>query len=445
MKQTNNLKLPYDETVQCVQCGYCLPACPTYLTMERETHSPRGRINLVKMAAEGQLSLDELEKPLDLCLGCRACETACPSGVEYGKILEGAREVLAEHKVSRTSKPLRFVQNLMFQNVFPDTKKLRAVADLIWMYQSSGLQAVTHKGKLTRILPENLWAFEEVLPEVSSPAERRKRPAVFHSRIGTAPQFKVAFFTGCIMDAIFEKINRLSMELLALAGCQVIVIPEQTCCGALHAHAGRRDDTVMLAKRNIEAFERLDVDFIVNNAGGCGAQLVEYYHLFHDDPEWEKRAKAFVAKTRDISQVLAQCELPLTKAIPAVITYQRSCHMTNVQKVIREPVELIRQIPGLTYREMANPTMCCGSAGIYNIVNYEESMDVLDIKMETVKETQASIIVTTNPGCLLQMKLGVQREGLSGETRAVHLVELLAEACDFGHEGRGPWKSDLKS
>lgn len=429
MSHSHKHNLPYDETFQCVQCGYCLPACPTYLTMERETHSPRGRINLVKMAAEGQLSLDELEEPLDLCLGCRACETACPSGVEYGKILEGAREVLAEHKQSRSSKPSRFAQDVVFQNVFPDSKKLQFAADAIWLYQKSGLQGVAHKGKLNRVLPENLRAFEEVLPEVSSPGERRKRPAQFHPPAGQAPRYTVAFFTGCVMDAIFEKINRLSMELLALAGCEVVVISEQTCCGALHAHAGRRDDTIGMAKRNIEAFEKLDVDFIVNNAGGCGAQLVEYDHLFHGDAEWEERAKAFVAKTRDISQVLAQCELPLHKPVQAVVTYQRSCHMTNVQKVTKEPVELIRKIPGVTYREMANPNMCCGSAGIYNVLHYDESMEVLDAKMETVRDTQASVIVTTNPGCLLQMKLGVQREGKAGEMRAVHLIELLAESC----------------
>ncbi len=192
MKHTK--ELPYDETIQCVQCGYCLPACPTYVTMERETHSPRGRINLVKMAAEGHLSLHELEGPLDLCLGCRACETACPSGVEYGKILEGAREVLAEHKARRTSKPLRKMQDAMFRNVFPDSKKLKVAADMIWLYQKSGLQKVAHKGKLTRVLPQNLWAFEEVLPQVTSPAARRHRPRLFEPPQGTRPKWKVAFF-----------------------------------------------------------------------------------------------------------------------------------------------------------------------------------------------------------------------------------------------------------
>ncbi|MGG1662122.1 (Fe-S)-binding protein [Brevibacillus sp. NRS-1366] len=430
MSQSNNHhKLPYDETVQCVQCGYCLPACPTYMTMEKETHSPRGRINLVKLAAKGHLTLDELQQPIDMCLGCRACETACPSGVEYGKILEGARDVLEEHKASRMSKPLRFAQNVIFQKFFPDSKKLRAAADLIWLYQASGLKSLAHKSKVIRILPDNLRAFEEVLPKVISPLERRKRPEVLKPSSATIPRFKVAFFTGCIMDAIFEKINRLSMELLALGGCEVLVIPEQTCCGALHAHAGRRDDTRMLAKRNIAAFEQLDVDFIVNNAGGCGAQLVEYHHLFAGDEQWEARAKAFVDKTLDITQVLVRCELPLLKPISATVTYQRSCHMTNVQKVTMEPVELIRSIPGVNLREMANPNMCCGSAGIYNVVNYKESMEVLDAKMPFVNETLASIIVTTNPGCLLQMKLGVQRVEYSPKARVVHLVELLAESA----------------
>lgn len=423
-------QLPYDETIQCVQCGYCLPACPTYLTMKRETHSPRGRINLVKMAAEGHLSLDELEEPLDLCLGCRACETACPSGVPYGKILEGAREVLAENKAKNVSRPIAWVQDTLIQKVFPDSKRLQTAADMIWMYQSSGLQKLAHKSKLTRVLPENLRVFEEVLPKVTSPMERRQRPRLFKPKLpGTSPKWKIAFFTGCVMDAIFERINRLSMELLGLAGCEVHVIAEQTCCGALHAHTGRMDDSIELAKRNIEAFERLDVDFIVNNAGGCGAMLVEYDQLFHGDPEWEARAKAFVAKTRDISQILAQCELPFMQPINEVVTYQRSCHMTNVQKVVKEPLDLIKKIPGVTFKEMANPNMCCGSAGIYNVVNYGESMEILDVKMDAVKATGGTTIVTTNPGCLLQMKLGVQREGLTGQVRAVHLVELLAESA----------------
>lgn len=419
-------KLPYDETIQCVQCGYCLPACPTYVTMGKETHSPRGRINLVKMAAEGRIAITDMKESINLCLGCRACETACPSGVEYGKILEGAREVL--HEQQAQSAPVKWTQDTFFKKLMPNSKRLNQMANVLWLYQSSGLQKIVHKGKLSKILPSSLAAFEEILPKITSPKARRRRPVVFKPGEGIQTKWKVAFFTGCIMDAMFEKINRLSMELLAAAGCEVYVIKEQTCCGALHSHSGRMEESRSLAKQNIIAFESLDVDFIVNNAGGCGAALVEYDHLLKGDPEWEERAAVFAKKNRDISQLLAECSLPFKHRIEEVITYQRSCHMTNVQKVVSKPLALIKSIPGATYKEMENPHMCCGSAGIYNMVNYEESMEILDAKMIDSKNTQATVVVTTNPGCLLQMQLGIQREGLSGTVRAVHLAELLAES-----------------
>jgi glycolate oxidase iron-sulfur subunit len=424
-------KLPYDETIQCVQCGYCLPACPTYMTMGKETHSPRGRINLVKMAAEGRITIADMQESIDLCLGCRACETACPSGVEYGQILEGARHVLHEQKAQ--SAPVKWTQDVFFKKMMPNSTRLKQVANVLWLYQSTGLQKVVRKGKLSRILPKSLSAFEEVLPNLTSPKARRQRPNVFKPGEGIQTKWKVAFFTGCIMDAMFERINRLSMELLALAGCEVYVIKEQTCCGALHAHTGRMEESRSLAKQNIEAFEALDVDFIVNNAGGCGAALVEYGHLLAGDPVWEERAAAFARKNRDISQILSQCSLPYKNRIEAIVTYQRSCHMTNVQKVVNEPLALIKSMPGVTYKEMGNPHMCCGSAGIYNMVNYEESMEILDVKMIDAKATQATIIVTTNPGCLLQMQVGIQREGLSDTVRTVHLVELLAELMGLAH------------
>jgi glycolate oxidase iron-sulfur subunit len=237
------------------------------------------------------------------------------------------------------------------------------------------------------------------------------------------------------MDALFERINRLSMELLAAGGCEVVAIPGETCCGALHAHSGERSISKELAKRNIAAFERLaasgTVDFVVNNAGGCGAMLFEYAHLFSDEPEWHERASRFAAASKDISEVLAQLELPFQRREEQAetVTYQRSCHMTNVQKVTAQPVQLIRSIPGIRLEEMGDKDKCCGSAGIYNVVHYDESMAILDVKMKAVASTSARTIVTTNPGCLLQMQLGIQREGLGSKMRAVHLVELLAEAC----------------
>ena len=233
------------------------------------------------------------------------------------------------------------------------------------------------------------------------------------------------------MDSVFHKTNRNTLTLLEKAGADVVVPEGQTCCGALHAHAGKGKDAKELAKRNIEAFEQIDVDYIVNNAGGCGAMLVEYDHLFEDDPEWIDRAKRFVAKTRDISQVLVELNgLTFSKEVNANVTYQASCHLTHVQRVTDEPLELLKSIPGIRYREMKGYDRCCGSAGIYNIVHYEDAMDILDVKMKKAKETEAAIIVTTNPGCLLQMKLGIKREGLEDKVRAVHLIDLLAEAVE---------------
>ena len=431
-------KLAYDDTFSCVQCGYCLPVCPTYETMGTETHSPRGRINLVKMTAEGKLTdWSLLADSIDRCLGCRACETACPTGVKYGNILESAKAAIADRQPH--AMPVKAGRTLLFRGLFPNKRLLNALAGVLWVYQKSGLETAANKLKLTRALPQSFSAFATVLPRQTSPFARMRRPRTFHSRQGK-PRYRVAFFTGCIMDAMFERINRLSMELMAAGGCEVVAIPGETCCGALHAHAGERDDAIRLAKRNIEAFERLahsgTVDYVVNNAGGCGAMLAEYPHLLRHDPRWHERAQRFAEKSRDISVILAQLALPFrpggserTENGMETVTYQRSCHMTNVQKVTSPPLRLIQSIPGIQLREMADKDKCCGSAGIYNMIRYDESMAILDVKMKAVHETGAHTIVTTNPGCLLQMQLGIQREGLQGRMRAVHLVELLAEAC----------------
>lgn len=448
--------LSYDETFSCVQCGYCLPACPTYETMGTETHSPRGRINLVKLTAEGKLTdWSLLADSLDNCLGCRACETACPTGVRYGAIFESAKEAIAERKWSAdrgfTAKRrpgyaaiTRAGRKLLFRGLFPNKRLLNAMAGVVWAYQKSGMEKTVNRLKLTRLLPKPFAAFAELLPRQTSPLARRKRPQTYRPPQGQ-PRFVVAFFTGCIMDAMFERVNRLSMELLALGGCEVVAVPEETCCGALHAHSGERGTARELAKRNIRAFERLSaagaVDFVANNAGGCGAMLAEYPHLLEEEPEWRERAVRFAEKSKDISEILAQLDLPLAERADApaeVVTYQRSCHMTNVQKVTAPPLRLLQSIPGIRLREMADKDKCCGSAGIYNIVRYEESMAVLDVKMQAVKQTAARTIVTTNPGCLLQMQLGIRREGLERRMRAVHLVELLAEACGLVEADEGP-------
>lgn len=418
-------KLNYDETFNCVQCGYCLPACPTYETMKNESNSPRGRINLVKMFAEDRITIDDLREPIEKCLGCRACVTACPTNVQYGKILEGAKEVL-ESSEEKTKKQ-RITEKIIFEQVFPSKKWMDFIGNATWLYQISGLQKITQKTGITKMAPLHLGTFEAVLPDISSPLSRKKMSK--HYYVKGPKKITVGFITGCVMNAIFQNINNETIHLLTLAGAEVIIPETQTCCGALHAHAGKMDSAKKLAKINIEVFENENVDYIVNNAGGCGATLIEYDHLFHYEEDWKKRAKSFVNKVRDISEILCELDgLSFTKEMNSIVTYQSSCHMTHVQKVTEEPLLLLNQVPGIRYQEMKDYNRCCGSAGIYNLVNYEESMEILDLKMGKAKDTKASIIVTTNPGCLLQMKLGIKREGLEGSIRALHLVELLVEA-----------------
>lgn len=427
MTTNPNDKLAYDETFDCIQCGSCLPACPTYKTMGTETQSPRGRINLVKMAAEGKIALDRLQEPIDLCLGCRACERVCPTGVHYGRILESAKEALHEKLHEQASPAKRMEENLFYDQMFPKNRVLHSAGNLIWFYQKSGLRALARKTGMIHMLPENLETFERSVPDLPDPGYRHRRGRQL--RPDGAPKLKIGFFTGCVMDTVFARMNDLGMRLLAACGAEVIAVEGQTCCGALHSHGGRRDQAKALAKQNIEAFEDESLDYVVNTAGGCGAMLHEYPQLFADDSDWATRAKRFSRRSVDISVILSKLKMPVKKAIHRRVTYQPSCHMTNVQKVVREPLDLMRQIEGLDIRPLDDPDFCCGSAGIYNVVNFAESMNILDVKMKDVKEKAPDLIVTTNPGCLLQMLVGIERAGMGEQVRAVHLVELLAEAC----------------
>ncbi|GAA0485235.1 (Fe-S)-binding protein [Salinibacillus aidingensis] len=424
--------LAYEKTFDCVQCGYCLPACPTYLTMGKETHSPRGRIHLVKMAAEGKIPLSDLEEPIELCLGCRACERVCPTNVQYGDILDSAKHVLQQEKKKTMPNRVKMLQNFMYQKAMPKERVLNSMGTGLAVYQKSGLQKVVQKSGLMNVFPEHLSAFENILPAVEGPMKKRNRQKDYPA--ANKPVYKVGFFKGCIMDTMFSSINTLSMKLLQAAGCKVTMIDEQTCCGAIQHHSGETETTKELARRNIEAFEQYDFDYIVNSIGGCGAMLIEYDHLFAGDPDWKDRARAFAEKNVEISVLLNELELPLQKEIPKAVTYQPSCHMTNVQKRVHEPLQLLKQIPGIHYIEMPEKDLCCGSAGIYNLVHYDESMDILDKKMKHATMVKPEVIVTTNPGCHLQMKLGIERENAGDQMEVVHLVELLAEACNISDE-----------
>ncbi|SHN34920.1 (Fe-S)-binding protein [Gracilibacillus kekensis] len=423
-------RMDEDELMNCMRCGFCLPACPTYVESGyKEEHSPRGRLALMKAVIDGDIELDkDVENSLDMCLGCRACEPVCPAGVNYGHLLEEARDTIHQNK--KHSLLVQTTRKSAFYGLFPHQNRMRSLTGFLSFYQRSGLQKAFHKTKLNHLLPENLSSIEKVLPKVPTRKEMKDRPS-YVPAVSTAKK-RVAFFHGCLMDTMFRQTNDATIQLLKLAGCEIVIPQDQACCGALHAHSGEKDGAKELAKRNIIAFEKLKADYIITNAGGCGAFLIDYDHLLKDDSEWADRAKQFTECIKDISSILVELDfhkrsLHLQEQI---ITYQDSCHLLNVMKTSNEPRILLKAIDNVEYREMEKADSCCGSAGIYNIVETEMSMKILDSKMVNVKETQAVTIVTANPGCLLQMKLGIEREGLSDSIRAVHIVDLLLEATN---------------
>ncbi|EJF1343902.1 (Fe-S)-binding protein [Staphylococcus pseudintermedius] len=420
---TTNLKerLDYEATFDCVQCGYCLPVCPTYVSFKSEKHSPRGRINLVKMAAEDKITLADMASGIDLCLGCRACETICPTHVRYGDILSSAVEVLREE---RPQSPVeKVIRTVAFEGVLKSKKALRLVNKGLYFYQQTGIEKAVTATKILKPLPKYAQ-LQKMLPSVrpSHPIEESGHEARPH-------QMKVGFFQGCMMDAFFSEVNTLAMQIMRQHDVHVTNVPQQTCCGALQHHAGETAHTIVLAKENIVAYEQYDFDYIMNTIGGCGAALKEYHLLFEKGTIWRQRAEQFVAKVRDISEIMAQIELEMTHEVAYRAVYQPSCHLENVQKVFEAPENVLKRVPGLTLVEMPSQQMCCGSAGIYNLVHYDASMQILDHKMSNVKLARPELIITSNPGCHLQMKLGVEREGLGQRVAVKHIVEVVAEAC----------------
>ncbi|WP_438502677.1 (Fe-S)-binding protein [Alteribacter natronophilus] len=412
--------------MNCTRCGFCLPSCPTYIqTGGNEASSPRGRIALMRSVVEGRKKPDaEVEAQLNECLGCRACEPACPSGVNYGHLLEQARTVINEHK--SYSLPVKVLRKATFDWLFMSHDRMQKLHRLRYMYERTPMQNVMRKSGIFKLFPGETATMERVVPPAVPPSELNEVPEV-ESAAKPAVK-KVAFFRGCLMSTMFAETNESTRFLLKQAGCDIVTPKTQECCGALHAHGGETDKAKMLAKKNIEAFEQAEVDAIVSNAGGCGAGLKEYPFLLRDEPEWADRAKQFSEKSMDISTLLASLALPPMKLDAQLVTYQPSCHLSNVMKERGNVEALLGRIEGVQYVAMREKDQCCGSAGIYNLVQPKMAMKILDKKMSDVKDTKASCIVTSNPGCLLQMKAGVERENLSSEVQAVHIVDLLAQA-----------------
>jgi len=417
-------KPEYSDYSRCVHCGLCLNHCPTYRLWHQEADSPRGRIRQMQLVDEGRLELgDAFVTRLDRCLDCRACETACPSGVEYGKLVEMARAQIELHY----KRPIvsRLARDFVYRRLLPYPRRIAAAARLLRLYQRSGLAALARATGILTLL--QLQERERLLPKIDADFFFSELGRTFPAR-GTR-RARVALFAGCVAQVTFSELNRATIRVLQANGCEVVVPAAQVCCGALPVHAVVRDVARNLARTNFAAFLKDDFDAIVTNAAGCGSTLKEYTHLFASSDLAHEQAVKFVGKMRDVNELLAEMGLtaPL-RATPLRVTYQDSCHLAHGQKIREAPRKLIRSVPGVELVEMQLADQCCGSAGVYNVTETKASLELLALKMDCVRETKAQAIVTANPGCILQLRAGAAIHGTGQEV--LHVVELLDRATD---------------
>jgi glycolate oxidase iron-sulfur subunit len=407
---------------KCVHCGLCLNACPTYRELGVEMDSPRGRIYQMNEIANGAPITPAHILHLDLCLACRGCETACPSGVPYGRLIEAARAgIEAQRKLSFWNRAAR---KIVFEHLLPSRAALQLAGAGLYLYQASGIQRLARATGILKLFGQ-LGNIEALAPSAEIP--------FFYSKIGkTFPaigerRYRVAFLAGCIANIAFARLNEATVRVLQKNGCEVVIPGAQNCCGALHLHSGLKDQARALARTNIDAVLAETFDAVITNAAGCGSTLKEYDELLEHDMAYRDKAMHFKALMKDVTEFLASIDLnPEMGALGVVATYQDSCHLAHGQKIKAAPRKLLQAIPGLTYREMPMADLCCGSAGIYNVVHNQLAMQILEHKMEYVASTGASLIVTANPGCMLQLAAGARLYG-TGQ-RVAHVVQVLDEA-----------------
>ena len=419
---------------KCVHCGFCLTTCPTYALWGEEMDSPRGRIYLMKMGAEGHANLTEsFVQHFDKCLGCMACMTACPSGVRYDRLIEATRSQLQRHY--RRS-PGETIHRQWIFNLFPYRGRLRAAMLPAWVYQASGLRALMRTTGLLKLLPRKLRATEALLPAITlrelyaQLPERIPAQGVVRKRVG--------LLTGCVQSVLFSGVNAATARVLAAEGCEVIIPREQGCCGALMVHAGLEEQALDFARKLINVFELANVETIVINAAGCGSTMKEYGYLLRHDPQYADRARDFAARCKDISEVLADLEpRALRHPLPLRVAYHDSCHLQHAQGVRIPPRQVLKTIPGLELLEVPDAPICCGSAGIYNLVQPETAAQLGDRKVANCLSTTPDLVVSANPGCLVQLASGLKRAGK--RVPVLHMIEVMDAAI------QGTPASDLQA
>jgi glycolate oxidase iron-sulfur subunit len=400
----------------CVHCGFCLPTCPTYTLWGEEMDSPRGRIYLMKSGLEGEPMTDSMVQHFDACLGCMACVTACPSGVQYDALIEATRAQV-ERRHTRAPKD-RALRGAIFA-LFPHKRRLRLMRGPLRAFQASGLQKLLDRSGLLRRISPKLAMMTELAPRLEK-AERlpERVPAVGPRRA------VVGLLTGCVQGEFFPQVNAATARVLAAEGCEVVVPKRQGCCGALSVHNGREEEAQRYARRTIDAFEQAGVDTVIVNAAGCGSSMKEYASLLEEDPAYAEKAARFAARTKDISEFLAELG-PAAERHPldVSIAYHDACHLGHAQGIRAQPRALLRGIPGVELREIPEGELCCGSAGIWNILNPEPARELGDRKARNIATTRATLLVTANPGCLMQVSSSLQRQGT--DIGMAHTIEVL--------------------
>jgi glycolate oxidase iron-sulfur subunit len=424
---TTGRRNPADD---CVHCGFCLPACPTYNSWHEEMDSPRGRIDLYRAVSDGRLTLGpDVVKHFDRCLGCMACMTACPSGVRYDVIVEDARAKI-EH-VHRRALPDRLHRSAVFA-LFPHPLRLRIAALLLFVFRITGLQWLVRKTGVLRLFSRRLAQAEALSPPVSLHAVLARLPERTAAR--GRPRLKVGLVAGCVQRVFFPGVNEATLRVLAAEGCDVVVPPGQGCCGALSIHAGRDEEALAMAKALIERFEAAGVEVVAVNAAGCGSNLKDYGRLFANDAAWSARAASFSRKVRDVTELVAAlAPRAERKPLRARVAYHSSCHLGHAQRITEPPRAILRAIPELELVEVPDGDQCCGSAGVYNLLQVESSVEIGRRKAANVLSTKPDIVASANPGCTLHIER-MLREG--GRTLpAAHPIEIL----DWSIHGTGPF------
>jgi glycolate oxidase iron-sulfur subunit len=426
--------MDYSLVQQCMHCGLCLPSCPTYTATKLERHSPRGRISLARAIADGRMDLTKtFADEMYFCLGCLACTSACPAGVNYAEIFEHSRAAAEESGLLNSPKR-SFIRWLTVKWLFMDLRRLLLAGRMIRLYQSLGIQWLVRNSGVMKLMPKRLRELEALTPDIPPKYSSQLILPVTPAR--KAKKYRVALLTGCAQDMIFSEINRDTAEVLAQNGCEVITPPKQSCCGSLHGHNGETELARQLARRQIDQFPPDEFDAIISNAGGCGSHLKHYSKLLEDDPHYSELAIKWDSKLKDVHEWLVSIGIAPVPAggHPAQrVTYHESCHLSHGQKIVSQPRQLLKAIPNLTLVELPESNWCCGSAGIYNIIQPEMAGQLLARKMRHIQSTGASVVANGNSGCLLQLVNGAKQYKMP--IRVVHPVTLLAEAYKRGHGG----------